>query len=280
MAALRNYNIGKNVNFTIFLKTFTFLFFALSCLTYNDVRPYCKLLEYMYKQQRTCNTEFNRLLATYERQRELKHTMLREKLPEKRNVSDNISVYSHVKRNESNNIDVYMKNYKRRYGKKKGLSKLDCYYENKVFRKFNHIRDIAEKVQYNEKRAKKFFLRKYGTVLIFLSLIPALGFVFPILFGVQEIGKGALDYCLNKNHPGTGSTCTAKYGWYDHKTKIEIIGYFSYIFFSFFGVIVSLVFIYIMIKVIKYERIKAGRGKMNRKEYIDFCKKLLKNEKF
>ncbi|VVA00295.1 Plasmodium exported protein, unknown function, partial [Plasmodium vivax] len=247
--------------------------------------PFCKSLENIYKQDRTWNTKFNRLLATYEQQRELERTRLREKLSdrrpytEKRNVSDNISVYSHVKRNESNNIDVYMKNYKRRYGKKKGLSKLDCYYENKVFRKFNHIRDIAEKVQYNEKRAKKFFLRKYGTVLIFLSLIPALGFVFPILFGVQEIGKGALDYCLNKNHRG-GSTCTAKYGWYDHKTKIEIIGYFSYIFFSFFGVIVSLVFIYIMIKVIKYERIKAGRGKMNRKEYIDFCKKLLKNEKF
>ncbi|VVA00155.1 Plasmodium exported protein, unknown function [Plasmodium vivax] len=286
MAILRNYNTGKNVNLALSWKKFTFYFLVLSYLTYNGVYPLCKSLENIYNLDRRWNTKLNRLLARDEQLGELERTRLREKLSdrrsytEKRNVYDNMKTYSHVKSNESNNIDIYMKNYKRRYGKKKGLSKLDCYYENKVFRKFNHIRDIAEKVQYNEKRAKKIFLRKYGTVLIFLSLIPALGFVFPILFGVQEIGKGALDYCLNKNHRGTGSTCTAKYGWYDHKTKIEIIGYFSYIFFSFFGVIVSLVFIYIMIKVIKYERIKAGRGKMNRKEYIDFCKKLLKNEKF
>ncbi|SCA82214.1 hypothetical protein PVC01_000132700 [Plasmodium vivax] len=37
MGMLENYNIGKNVNFTIFLKKFTFFFLILSHLTYNDM---------------------------------------------------------------------------------------------------------------------------------------------------------------------------------------------------------------------------------------------------
>ncbi|KMZ88917.1 hypothetical protein PVBG_06292, partial [Plasmodium vivax Brazil I] len=76
-----------------------------------------------------------------------------------------------------------MKGYKDRYMKKKGLSKLDCYYENKVFGKINHIRDIAEKMHNDKKRWKKFFLKKYGIVLMLFALIPAIGLIFPILFG-------------------------------------------------------------------------------------------------
>ncbi|SCA81737.1 Plasmodium exported protein, unknown function, partial [Plasmodium vivax] len=243
--------------------------------------PYGKSLEYMYKQQRTWKTEFNRLLARHEQLMEVERTSLREKISdrrsytEKRNVSDNLKTYSHVKRNVSNNIDIYMKNYKRRYGKKKGLSKLDCYYENKVFRKINHICDIAEKMHNDKKRFKKIFLKKYGTVLIFLSIIPALGFIFPILFGDKDLGGGILDYCL-ENHTTEPNkcTCTSYYKWYDHKTTIQIIGYFSYLFFSTFGVIVSLVFIYILIKVVKYERLKAGKGKIKGKDYYRFCKSL------
>ncbi|VUZ95655.1 Plasmodium exported protein, unknown function [Plasmodium vivax] len=280
MVILRNYNMGKNVNFLFSWKKFTVFFLVLSYLTYNDMSPFCKSLENIYKQDRECNTQFKRLLARHEQLREVERTSLREKLPdrrlytEKRNVSDNIKTYSHVKRNDSNNIEVYMKNYKHRYGKKRGLSKLDCYYENKVFRKINHICDIAEKVQYNEKRAIKIFLKKYGTVLIFSSLIPVLGFIFPILFGDQDLGGGIIDYCLREKHVGGPKYCNCgrKYQWYVYKTPIKIMGYFSYIIFSSFAVIVSLIFIYILIKVIKYERLKAGEGKMSLKEYGCFAK--------
>ncbi|SCA81746.1 Plasmodium exported protein, unknown function, partial [Plasmodium vivax] len=234
-----------------------------------------KLLEYMYKQQRTCNTEFNRLLATYERQRELKHTMLREKLPEKINMSHNISAYSHVKKNKSNNIDVYMKNYKRRYGKKKGLSKLDCYYENKVFGKFNNICDIAKKMQYEEKRSKKFFLKNYGIGLILFTLTPALSLIFPITFGIGGGSRGIIDYCLHADHTvgNTHSGCS-KTRLTDYKDIIDQISYIPLIF-SFLMITISILFIiYILIKVIKYEKIKSGKGKMNMKEYCRFCKNI------
>ncbi|SCA83534.1 Protein of unknown function, putative, partial [Plasmodium vivax] len=245
---------------------------------------YCKLLEYMYKQQRTCNTEFNRLLATYERQRELKHTMLREKLPEKINMSHNISAYSHVKKNKSNNIDVYMKNYKRRYGKKKGLSKLDCYCENKVFSKFNNMCDIGKKLQYDENRSKKFFLKKYGIAFFLFALIPALGLIYPILFGMRKGMPGILGECPSstsgENHFESGGAhistdllgkCHRK--WiYDYANEISTLREVSNIFtFIMFSIIILVVF-YILIKIIKYEKIKAGKGKMNVKEYYRFCK--------
>ncbi|VUZ99513.1 Plasmodium exported protein, unknown function [Plasmodium vivax] len=268
------------VNFLIILKYLVFIFFIWIYHTYNDVIPFAKSLENIYKQDKILNINIIRLLAKHDIKRELEHKRLREKLPDRRtykserNVYDNLSAYYVVKSKVSNNLDLYMKNYKNRYRRKKGLSKLDCYCENKVFSKFNNICDIGEKMMYDEKRANKFFLKKYGVGLIFFSLIPALGFIFPILFGVQDIGRGILSYCLSENHleDTNHGNCTSTYKWHEHKTTIEIIGYFSYIFFSFFGVIVSLAFIYIFIKVIKYERLKAGKGKMNIKEYCRFCK--------
>ncbi|KMZ81960.1 hypothetical protein PVIIG_03766 [Plasmodium vivax India VII] len=291
MAALSNYNIGKNISFTFSWKIFTFFFLVFSFLTYNDVNPLCKSLEIIYKHDSKWNTKFNRLLARHEKQRELERTKLSAKLSdrrpytEKRNVSDNISVYSHVKRNESNNIDAYMKNFKRRYGKKKGLSKLDCYYENKVFRKINSICDIAEKMHYDNTNAKKIFLKKYGIGLISFALIPALGFIFRILFGFSRKFPGILGPCPDDHFTSSGSStshsneaqykdCTKK--WVDEQhTLIENLECANMIFTIIMISIVILFFIYILIKVIKYEKIKAGKGRMNIKEYCRFCKGIL-----
>ncbi|KMZ96480.1 hypothetical protein PVNG_05833 [Plasmodium vivax North Korean] len=270
MGMLENYNIGKNVNFTIFLKKFTFFFLILSHLTYNDMSPFCKSLENIYKQDRTLSTKFNRILARHDQLRELERTRRREKLPDRRpytekiNVHDNIKTYSHVKRNESNNIDVYMKNYKHRYGKKKGLSKLDCYYENKVFRKFCDISDISKKMKYDEERSKKFFLKKYGVGIIIFALIPALGLIFPILFGISNKLKGILDYCLDAKHttPGGNHEGCSKIVLAGYEDIIDQISYVPLIFSFLMIIIVLLNVIYILIKVIKYEKIKAGKGKI------------------
>ncbi|EDL42583.1 variable surface protein Vir11, putative [Plasmodium vivax] len=266
---LRNYGLGKNVNFTFSWKMFTLVFLVLSYLTYNDVSQYCKSLEYMYKQDREWNTKFKRLLARHEQIRELESLRLRDKLQnrrpytEKRNVYDNLSAYSHLKSNESDYIDIYMKNYKKRYMRKKGLSNLNCYCENKVFSKFNNICDIGKKMKYDEKRSKKFFLKKYGIGLFIFALIPALGFIFRILFGI------------NRDMPGVLGICPEA-----HYNSVKNFEYANMIFSIIMVSIVILFFIYILIKVIKYEKIKAGKGKMNRRENIDFCKKVFKNEKY
>ncbi|KMZ89398.1 hypothetical protein PVBG_05909 [Plasmodium vivax Brazil I] len=235
---------------------------------------------------------FTRSLARHEHNKEFEHNSFRGKLSDRRtyknerNVYDNLSAYSRVHKNASNNVELYMKNYKKRYMKKRGLSKLDCYYENKVFDKFNQICDIGKKMKYDEKRSKMFFLKKYGIGLIIFALIPALGLIFPILFGIRRGLPGLLGECPDGHFQNSGGTNTHKTGdveeddikncsikWmYEKHELIDNVSYAQMIF-SFIMITIFILFIiYVLIKVIKYEKIKAGKGKMNIKEYCRFCK--------
>ncbi|KNA02596.1 hypothetical protein PVNG_05140 [Plasmodium vivax North Korean] len=168
-----------------------------------------KFLELKFNKDRQLNINYSRLLAKHDLGKELRHTSLREKLSDnnmdnrKKNVAENVSKYSQIKRIESNNFDAYMKDYKRRYGGKKGLYKLDCYCEKKLFSKIHHIDEIAQRFKNDNKSFKKCFLRKYSIGLIFFALTPALGFILPILFGVEGWGKGVLKICTNNTHYGS-----------------------------------------------------------------------------
>ncbi|KMZ88835.1 hypothetical protein PVBG_05631 [Plasmodium vivax Brazil I] len=256
----------------------------------NNNSSFPNSLEKIQEQDKILNIKYNRLLARYEKQRELQHIRLKKKISDDRwnkkgiGLSNNLLTYSEVKNKGSKNFDVYMKNYKNRYMKKKGLSKLDCYCENKVFRKFNNICDIRKKLKYDEKRSKSFFLKKYGIGLILFVLIPALGLIFPILFGLGDKNGGILGLCpggtsghfqtntfIHKETPEKIKNCPKRW-MYDYKDTISIFGDVSYIFSFIMIAMVLLVLFYILIKIIKSEKIKAGKGKMSVKEYCRFCK--------
>ncbi|SCA83565.1 Protein of unknown function, putative, partial [Plasmodium vivax] len=234
---------------------------------------FCISLENMYKQNKTWNTKFNRLLETKERQSKLKQSILREKLPDKRsckeksNVSPNISTYSHVKRNGSNNIDVYMKNYKDRYGKKKGLYKLDCYYENKIFKKIDYIYDLEKRMRNDRKSFKKNILQKFGFPLIFFTLIPFCGIVFPIIFN----GYIPIVNVCYKGHEHT-NTCKDYLELLFTKEQWKIFVPLYTALLSLLTILVLSIYFYILIKVLKYERLKCGKGKMSIKEYSCLCR--------
>ncbi|KMZ89674.1 hypothetical protein PVMG_06214 [Plasmodium vivax Mauritania I] len=276
MVQFNNYNIGRNVNFTAFFKRLTFIFLTWTCFSYIDMN--------INEHHKISNKNDFRLLSKHEQPRELRDTPFKDKLPDrslhknKRNVTDHISTYSEVQGKASNNFDIYMKGYKDRYMKKKGLSKLDCYCENKVFDKFNHICNITKKLQNDTKRSTRFFLKKYGISLIIFALIPTVGLIIPILFGPGDKKPGILGLCGTSHidagkqeHNTTPENCATR--WiYEYRELIGNVGYALKIY-SFIMITIDILFIiYILIKVIKYEKIKAGKGKMNIKEYCRFCK--------
>ncbi|CAG9483820.1 unnamed protein product [Plasmodium vivax] len=278
------------IDINFFLIVFTQPFYKLIYF-YIMLCSFPKSLEKIQEQDKALNIKYNRLLARDKLQRELEYTNMRQKLSDGRRykkeikLSGDISMYSQVKKEKPNNLDIYMRNYKDRYMKKKGLSKLDCYYENKVFGKLCHIREVVQKMHNDKKLSKRSFFKKHGLGLFLFALIPAFGLIFPILFGIGGQNPGVLGLCKgdhfddvenNKKHKSGDDDigkCFRKL-LYDNKELIDIMKYINMLFSFILVTTVLLVFVYIFYKVIKYERIKSGKGKMNRKEYIKYCKEV------
>ncbi|VUZ99551.1 Plasmodium exported protein, unknown function [Plasmodium vivax] len=164
------------------------------------------------------------------------------------------NTYEQLKRGRSNRIEAYLKCYNQRYAKKKGLKKWDCYCEKKVFDKIDKIVKYIEQKNINEKNITKVVFKKYGLPLILLSLIPLFGIIIPILTinndhivkkcGVQIISKGNKKYYRHRH-----DNCT-----------LFPIGcvFLNNIIFSLSVFTIIFLIIYTIIKVAKYERIKAG----------------------
>ncbi|KMZ88857.1 hypothetical protein PVBG_05965, partial [Plasmodium vivax Brazil I] len=83
------------------------------------------------------------------------------------NVSNARSTYRNLKKGDLNEFELYKKKYNHRYKNKKGLKKIDCYWENKIFDKFEYVNNLTEKTQNSKKRFIKIILNKYT---IFLTL--------------------------------------------------------------------------------------------------------------
>ncbi|KMZ76769.1 hypothetical protein PVIIG_05850 [Plasmodium vivax India VII] len=173
----------------------------------------------------------------------------------KKYIADQISTNSQLRGKRLNYIDVYMKDYEKRYRKMKGISKLDCYCEKRVFDKINNLCDFGEKMQ-NKKRFKK-----YGIVLTLIALIPAVGLIFPILFGVENLWAGTIDYCVHDSHKVDASPHSGcnKLVLTNCKDILDSFGKANGLIFSFIGAIIFLLCIYILIKIIKYNRMSGRR---------------------
>ncbi|KMZ77005.1 hypothetical protein PVIIG_06072 [Plasmodium vivax India VII] len=282
MVSLSNYYQEINLKFTTFLKSFTFIFLIWTYITYNDM---VRAKQNKYEQGNILKRNLHRLLAKHELHKELRHKgrgaqLLHDSIGKsKKYVADNISISSQLNKKGSNNVETYMKNYKRRYAKKKGVSKLDCYCEKKVFDKINYIYTLSDKMRNDKKGFKNKIRKKYGIGLIILSLIPALGLIYYILFGCGKGFRGVFELCANKDHyvsrnHVTTNGCTLLYRdvWDQTLGNIGLAnGIFSFTMIT----IVLFFFIYIFIKVIKYKKLKAGKDKMSIKEYYRFTKSLL-----
>ncbi|VVA00202.1 Plasmodium exported protein, unknown function, partial [Plasmodium vivax] len=142
---------------------------------YYDKHALDRILEARYNLDKRVDMHFRRSLAKHEFKKNLDNTSLREKLPDCRNhgvkkKEDVISSYGQLNKAVLNDLDNYMKGYNKRYYKKKGLAKLDCYYEKKIFDKIDYINKLAEKLENNKKSYKKKILRKFVFKFILFAL--------------------------------------------------------------------------------------------------------------
>ncbi|KMZ81724.1 hypothetical protein PVIIG_05556 [Plasmodium vivax India VII] len=152
--------IKKKLSFLEILKFFMFIF---SIWNHKS-----KDLEIKFKHDISSNTSFNRLLAKHEYNEELYGLNLGENLvdyetpPNINNEDDATSTYGYLKKRKPINLYSYKKGYKKRYSKKKGLAKIDCYCEQFLFNKFDNIYYLAKNHKHDKKSYKKKFMNKYG----------------------------------------------------------------------------------------------------------------------
>ncbi|KMZ95085.1 hypothetical protein PVMG_05612 [Plasmodium vivax Mauritania I] len=221
----------------------------------------------------------HRLLAKNDIKEELDNTRIRE-LPQdvkynmKKNEAYRTSTYRTPNKSGSCNLAVHKKQYNNKHTKKKSLGNLDCYFEDKIFKKLDNIYELAEIMKNDRQSYKKEILKKYGIPLISFALLPLFGLVFLILFGHDELGRGIIDFCFHTNEEharGSLSSCN-KARFHDYKKLFIISEYVNYIYMFIMFIIVILVSMYIIIKIMKYKKIKVGKDKMNIKEYYRFCK--------
>ncbi|SCO71509.1 Protein of unknown function, putative, partial [Plasmodium vivax] len=214
-------------------------------------------LEMKFKQDRSSNTNFNRLLAKHEFKEDLDDLNLGENLvdcempPNINNEVDDTSTYANLKKRRPINLYSYKKGYKDRYSKKKGLAKLECYYEKNIFDKLDGIFLLAKNMKDDKKGFKKKICKRYG-------LFVGLSLIFVLTTGIINVLNGCEVMPL-----------------YSISRKEDTLFYVGYsILLDILPITIFLVLIYITMKIIKYKRLKAGKGKMGIKEYCRFCKEL------
>ncbi|KMZ96488.1 hypothetical protein PVNG_05841 [Plasmodium vivax North Korean] len=230
--------------------------------------------------ERSLGIRFHRSLTKSIHRKELYNTELGRKTPyhgenkKINNLSDDISAYTKLKKRGLNNYDLYRKVYKHRYAKKNALAKLDCLCEKKLFDKFDYICDLSEKLKNERKSFKRVLFQKYGIGLILLSLIPLLGIIVPLYLYEKYTKKklfpffnGAVEgYKIGGCRPFwkdfAGFTITNEI----HINTWKLISKLNIAFIVASTIIILIIIFFILIKINKYKRLKAGKGKMNLKE--------------
>ncbi|KMZ92499.1 hypothetical protein PVMG_06142 [Plasmodium vivax Mauritania I] len=276
MEFLENYRLRDSINFVVLLKLFSYIFLIWN--QNNDMVNH-HAEEMKFKLGRTLNITFSRLLAKDMPKNDLYKTHVRQNYADYqmnkniKNEAEKKSTYSQVKGDSLNKLDAYRKGYKRRYSKKKGLAKLECSYEKKIFDKIDYIYGLAENWNNNKKSYKKKIYDKFGVRLILCVLSPLLGLIMPILFFDKD--NALLKLCANNNHPD----CSLQKFTHCEKSLIspeqfDIIEHIHFVFFLLLLIVVLSIIFYTLIKIVKYEKLKSGKVNMGLKEYCRFGKEV------
>ncbi|CAI7721803.1 Plasmodium exported protein, unknown function [Plasmodium vivax] len=277
MGTLWNYNIKENMKFIFILKFFTLMLLTWICYLKSDKFILGISIENEYKFQRMSVESFNRILAKHVFQEELRMQKQSEFFSDnlmKKNMKNALEItsnYGELNKRKKNNLDSYKKEYRRRYSKKNIIGKLECYCEKKVFEKIDDIIMLSEKMQHDKKRLIKEILKKHCKGFIILTSILLIGIIIHILF---TGAYGLIPWCV-KDFDSSGHTReNCSYTIHAKQETFNAIQIPNFLLFSLLSITLISVVIYTLIKLVKYERLKMGRGKMNTKDYIKFCKEV------
>ncbi|CAG9485547.1 unnamed protein product [Plasmodium vivax] len=280
MEIFGNYILRDRIKFVVLFKFFTYIYLIWN--PNNHMCPNSNAVQIKFKLGRASNISFNRLLAKHELKNDLYKTNIRQNYADYgmnkniKNGTEKKSTYSQVKGDSLNQLDAYKKGYKHRHSKKKGLAKFECYCEKKVFDKIEYINCLGEGKKSGKKSFMKTILNKYTIRFFLFALLPFLGLTIHILFGngdaeTQNYFKVFWGDC-NDHDSANPPNCNKGYFHISYNATMAILCLNYIISYAFLAI--SIIFIiYTFIKIIKYEKLKAG-GKMSAKEYVSFCKNI------
>ncbi|VVA00072.1 Plasmodium exported protein, unknown function [Plasmodium vivax] len=239
------------------IKFFTFIFFIWIYQKYDDAVSFSKGLENIFNSKDSLYIAEYRLLVEKDLKTGLYDKKLEDNLLNDRDNGilkiDNYgsSVYKKLQKSCSNDLKIYKQQFKRKYARRKGLKRLDCYCEKKIFDMIDTLSEQPEGNSSNNIKLKKNIVRKWGIRFIVMCLIPLIGIILPILDQIDGSSKKSIL----------------------KESEIPESVYIIYgIIFIILTYIILFSIIYTMRKVVKYHRLEAGRGKLNFREYCHFCK--------
>ncbi|SCO66134.1 Plasmodium exported protein, unknown function [Plasmodium vivax] len=251
------------MKYLIFIKILTIIFLTWMPKCYRDECISYKTLGLKGNNNLSRDLSTHRILAKHIEQNKLKNKKIKNKMPHNNekykldNREDHLSTYVHLKQGSSNDLDAYMNEYKKRYSKRKGLYKMYCFYEQKIFKSIDKIHKHLENMNSTKGIFKKILYNKYGFRILLLCLFPLIGIIIRVLdeYGVGEKIKG----CSEPGHTGGNKEC-----YYSILYKIEEVVPLSYICVASLSIYFIIFFsagIYILKKIIKYNNLKNGKCK-------------------
>ncbi|EDL42709.1 variable surface protein Vir35-like [Plasmodium vivax] len=130
-----------------------------------------------YLKGNTLKVRNDRLLTNDDPQCEIKQSRIKENLkePETKNklkdITESSDIYEKANKNTSNSMHAYIKKLERGYPNKKGLKRLDCYYEKKLFDEMYKLDKISGHMKSKNSYIKKVIWKRYGFRFVIFSLV-------------------------------------------------------------------------------------------------------------
>ncbi|SCA83688.1 Plasmodium exported protein, unknown function [Plasmodium vivax] len=210
-----------------------------------------------YNKGNTGNVRNNRLLTNDVPQSEIGQTdpSNNVSIPGEKNklkdITDSSEIHEKLNKDISNSICAYIKKLEHGYTNKKGLKRLDCHYEKKLFNEMYKLDNIEGHMKSKNSYFKKVIWKRYGLRFFIFSLVILFGIATTIVSCITENDVK----CIGSPSASTPGACKFCSG----------IGKFLYIPNSIIYIPLIIAFlyfiIYILSKVRKYKRLKEKYGK-------------------